>query len=549
MTNPYRLYGNLKILDMSKMDHVAQLRALLEPDYGSTHAVQSILFHMLGRDYAGHPDQCKSVIVEREYIDKEFASCYGRFYYRLFMNIPKRCTRLHFFSETIRRIDLANVESTDSYLGYVVVRPISVMPVGRTVLSPEITSRSDEFVLTQSTHEVNLAGSRLFVDGMSFIQQDGRVAACASAAAWMATDYLSQKYSLQSKSTIEITELATGYDFPRFRSTPGRGLTIPEISKSFTAMGYSPQTYDHPWPREARQTIYSCVESKIPAILALSFPEGHHSMVAIGHSFRSPKDPQLRKVDGKRKLTYYDNTEWVPEFIVHDDQGGLYGKLRILPLEDYVKDDKLTIDTGKLPLPPGVESNTNEVHCPIEVEFSYCDSKFVQSRGEKRIGNLFAIIAPLPPRVSLLPEDAMRKGYELLVVVNSLYKSPNLSGLVLRTYLESANNYKRSLMDRTDMSDWLRKFYRGKPMSKYIWITEISNKDLFDQSAPHERKMFGEIIMDSAASPFTPSFIALHVPGYLMTMDPDDTDYVTSLHKARNIPDDVPYSHALRVTK
>lgn len=551
MTDPYTLYSNLEILDMTKSDHVKRLQSYLEPEYGSTHAVQSILFNMLGCNLNGSASRCKTVIVENEYFDREFSSCYGRFYYHLFQNISKKCKRLHFFAEPVHQSDLLDLEGKDSYLGFVVLRPISATPIGRTVLTPQVKPKDEEFILTQTMYGVNLSGSRLFAKGMPFIQQDGRVAACASAALWMATDYLSAKYKIVGKSSIEITELATGYDFSKSRSTPGRGLTIPQMLTALNGMGYSPQLYDHPWTKEAKQTIYRCVESRIPALLALSFKEGHHSIVTIGHTFHSPATPELNteQITGGQQFTYYDNVQWLPEFIIHDDQGGLYGRLKILQLDDFrLKDTKTgelldEIDTGKLPLPLGVEPNIHEVHCPIEVTFSYRDPNFPKTR----IGNLFAVIVPMPPGVSLLAEDAARKAHELIIVANYLYDSPNLSEIVLRTYLISSNDYKESLKYRTDMPLWLRQFYRGKPMSRNIWITEISCKDLFDKRKPEDRKMFGEILLDSAASPYTPSFLALHVPGYIMTMNPEDTDYENALFRARNIPDDHPYSHSIRV--
>lgn len=554
MADRYELYTNLEVLDMTSAEHVEKLVSYLQPEYGSTHAVQSILYNMLGCDFSGGVSKCKTVIIENDYLDNEFSSCYGRFYYHLFKNISKTCRRLHFFAEPISQSDLPDLEGKKGYLGYVVIRPISAMPIGRTVLSPVVESQHKEFIITRGNYTVNLAGSKLSVNGMPFIQQDGRVAACASASLWMAASYLSPKYNLANKSSIEITELATGYDFTQSRSIPGRGLTIPQMLNSLSAMGYSPQLYDHPWPQEAKQTIYSCVESKIPALLALSFKEGHHSLVAIGHTFNSPKMPTLRteRLEIKKeehKFTYYDNIEWIPEFIVHDDQGGLYGRLRILPLEDFVVKDSETgkatdkIDVDKLPLPLGVEPSINEVHCPVEVEFSYCDPTF----SKRRLGNLFAIIVPMPPGVSLLAEDAGRKARELMVVTSVLYGSPQLSEIILRTYLDSSNDYKESLKYRDEMPTWLKQFYRGKPMSKYIWITEISKKDLFDKADVEDRKMVGEIIMDSAASPYTPSFIAIHVPGYVMAMNPEDTDYVESLVRAKNLSDDHPYAHATRV--
>jgi len=96
------------------------------------------------------------------------------------------------------------------------------------------------------------------------------------------------------------------------------------------------------------------------------------------------------------------------------------------------------------------------------------------------------------------------------------------------------------------MPEWLRLFYRGKPMPRHIWVTEISTRELFDKERSNERLMLGEIVMDSAASPFTPSFVTLHVPGYVMHMNPEHTDFVPSLQTALQLPDDQPYTHAVR---
>jgi hypothetical protein len=544
MPESFQLFKNLELLNLTKVQDIERLKKHLVPGFGSTNAVNNILYSMLSPSRT--TSVAKTVIVEKEYTDSEFMSCYTRFYCHLFSDTSKRCKRLHFFSDEIQPSDLNDLDGRESYLGFVVVRPITVMPIGRTVLAPMTSIDKDEFVTTQWSYKVNLSGSILSVSGAPFIQQDGRVAACASASLWMATNYLSSKYALTTRSTIEITELATGYDFSRQRSTPGRGLTIPQMVNALSSMGYSPQLYDHPWSKEAKQIIYSCVESKIPAILAVTFQEGHHSLIAIGHTFASPQSPPLNRIpiDGQGDLTYFDNTDWIPKFIIHDDQGSLYGRLQVLPIDNFLLPDGVTVDTNKLPIPSGVEPNINEVHCPIEVEHYY----YGHGSPDKRLGNIFAVIAPMPPGVSLLAEDAARKARELLIITNYLYNSPDLSNLVLRTYLESSNQYKESLKYRTDMPDWLRSFYRGKPMSKYVWITEISNKNLFDRKNINDRKMIGEVIMDSAASPFTPSFLAMHIPGYVMAMNPEDENYVEALRRARQLHDDHPYSHSVRVS-
>jgi len=533
---------------MTDPDDFTRLISLLEPGYPAVdYAMKSILDSMeIKIPPLEHP-RCQTVIIEKEYVDRDFASTYSRFYSHLFMDIHKRCIRVHFLSQPLGASDLIDLEGkSDAYLGYTVVRPTKALPLGRTVISANVRDPNAEFVLTKTEYSVNLSGSRLKIEGAPFIQQDGRCAACASAALWMATSYLSRKYDLPPKSTVEITELAAGYDFTTSRLMPPRGLTVPQMMSALSAMGYSPQLYDHPYPKEAKQTIYSYVESRIPVILAISLQYGNHAVVAIGNTFRTPTKPELAIIqveDSEQVITQYENSDWIPEFIIHDDQGGLYGRTHIMKWEDYVlDDDDKTIDTTKLPLPPGIEPTVSEVHCPIKLEYPY----LAPSLKQIQTANLFALIVPLPPGVSLLAEDARRKARELLILTNFLYNSPDLSNLVLRTYLTSSNEFKEKLKHKPQMHERLRAFYRGKPMSRHIWITEISTRELFDKERSDERLMLGEIIMDSAASPLTPSFITLHVPGYVMQMNPEDTKFVPCLQTALQLPGDQPYPHEVR---
>ena len=99
MADQYKLYANLGILHMTRSKDVEKLVSYLEPEYGSTYAVQSILYNMLGRGSNVGISKCKTVIIENDYVDSEFSSCYGRFYYHLFKNISRTCKRLHFFAE------------------------------------------------------------------------------------------------------------------------------------------------------------------------------------------------------------------------------------------------------------------------------------------------------------------------------------------------------------------------------------------------------------------------------------------------------------------
>src|SRR6185503_9327187 len=47
------------------------------------------------------PYECKSVIVESDYVDKDYQDEHAAFYCKAFKKYPPRCVRLHFFGQTI----------------------------------------------------------------------------------------------------------------------------------------------------------------------------------------------------------------------------------------------------------------------------------------------------------------------------------------------------------------------------------------------------------------------------------------------------------------
>ena len=131
MANGFQLYPNIEILSMSDPNDVARLISYLNPEYGVDYAMQSILDCLEIRIPPLERPRCQTTVIEREYVDRDFASCYTRFYSHLFMDIQKRCIRAHFFSEPLGASDLADLEAKGSaYLGYTVLRPTKALPLG-----------------------------------------------------------------------------------------------------------------------------------------------------------------------------------------------------------------------------------------------------------------------------------------------------------------------------------------------------------------------------------------------------------------------------------
>jgi hypothetical protein len=86
--------------------------------------------------------QAKTIIVEYDYTDRDYLDDFAAYYVRCFQSYERRCKRVHFFSTIINEVIIKNIirnESSDgelcnSYLGFVVARPLPDAIIGRTVL-------------------------------------------------------------------------------------------------------------------------------------------------------------------------------------------------------------------------------------------------------------------------------------------------------------------------------------------------------------------------------------------------------------------------------
>ena len=96
------------------------------------------------KDYLGSSDiDAKTIVIESDYISKDFLHDYVSYYALCFENYPKFCNRVHFFKNSFtivqfRKAILSKKESQadfwENYIGFIVVKPIPVTTIGYTVL-------------------------------------------------------------------------------------------------------------------------------------------------------------------------------------------------------------------------------------------------------------------------------------------------------------------------------------------------------------------------------------------------------------------------------
>jgi hypothetical protein len=120
------------------------LAIALSNNYTSPSAVLNKDHFIYFSDYLGVDGLfAKTIIIESDYISKDYLHDYATYYAFCFENYPKFCKRVHFFSNeftldyfqsVLIDVDNANTDFWSSYLGFIVVKPIPTKNIGYTVL-------------------------------------------------------------------------------------------------------------------------------------------------------------------------------------------------------------------------------------------------------------------------------------------------------------------------------------------------------------------------------------------------------------------------------
>lgn len=190
------MVSNFELLDLEQPDGLSRLVAFFNSLSEQGTRPSSEIVRLIRRQ------KCRSIIIERNYIDKDYKDEFAHFYSLTLKPHKGVCTRLHFFSCKLSGSDFSRLGSlNEHYIGYCIVRPTSGFRVSRTVIRPfEEGIGNSYFVLCKAQYEANIKGQKLVVEGAPFIQQDTQVAACAQASLWMALRYMSKKIGLPVKN-------------------------------------------------------------------------------------------------------------------------------------------------------------------------------------------------------------------------------------------------------------------------------------------------------------------------------------------------------------
>jgi len=292
---------------------------------------------------------CRSVLVERYYIDRDHMEDHSVFYSRSLHAYENWCQRVHFFSEEpdfveselarLLQVGRARFESECSnfskkyYCGFSVIKPLSGSPVGRTVLLPYGPTKSDsslrDFPCVRP-YKAHVLGVELTVHGLGFQQQDLGVSACATTAIWSSLQQFRAFEDIGTAMPAQITKLASQHALPFGRSMPSEGLSVDQMCMAIEGLGMAPSLLRASQFETARSYIYSATRSGFTPVLILKMKEAPplcHAVAVVGLNVRTQRP--FGSFIGNVQAGTDDQSVKLIGLYVHDDRNGPYLRANI----------------------------------------------------------------------------------------------------------------------------------------------------------------------------------------------------------------------------
>ena len=135
-----------KWITLDSSSDFAKLASLTLPEYNGARVVKKLAKDML--------KAVKAVLIEYQYIDKDYRSTYYNFYAKKGLQYGGDCVRLHFFDNQVTfnqkafTLRCKKGELDSHYFGYMVLRPTTIATIGRSVRSPDVRRGAAKFIIT-----------------------------------------------------------------------------------------------------------------------------------------------------------------------------------------------------------------------------------------------------------------------------------------------------------------------------------------------------------------------------------------------------------------
>lgn len=398
-------------------------------------------------DYFGELS-AKTMVVENHYVDQHYLDDFAGYYVGCFNEYERFCIRIHFFDQVFSSENFENLlaggvtsiteeSMQDSYLGFVVVKPLPATIIGRTCLRTYPTGQR-QFPITRDYHAC-LFGIDLTVRSIAFQEQDTVAAACATSALWSAFHCTGSVFHHYIPSPVEITKASKVGSAELTRLLPSKGLSYSELAQGIRAVGLEALIV----PSEANQrvlssTLYAYLKAKIPIVLGVQLLNkkvvGLHAVTVTGFSLE--EDFQFEGDDGFRL-----RSDRMNKLYAHDDQVGPFARMSFDQVE--VSDKTILI----------LNTSFGGVGTHVAVP------QLMVIPVDKNIRIPFDTIC-----------DTVREFNESLTGLRAADLLPLNGSVEWDIYLSSVNDFKRATFSRDDLSRELKTSILLKSLPKFIWV-------------------------------------------------------------------------------
>ena len=303
---------------------------------------------------------CSWIVIEGNYIDRDYLDDYANYYAKCFRPYDRFCKRLHFFRDFDEEgflkyakfgegpLDLNELQ--EKYLGFCVVKPLPVTRIGRTLLTtyPDTVIEGPEqdglrSIRCLDDHTSHIGGFNLKVKSLPFQEQDSVTAACATSAIWSTLQCTARRFSYYAPTPFEITKSATMY-FQEARPFPNTGLNVSQVCRAIISTGLEPDINEYLDPfKEERvpknillASCYSYLRAGLPVIALVTLEDiGEHAVTLTGYRIDEKAKPwdEMNYVHGK-DYGFYLRGSRISQFYGHDDQFGPFAKMGVVVPDD-----------------------------------------------------------------------------------------------------------------------------------------------------------------------------------------------------------------------
>ncbi len=428
-------------------------------------------------EYLSSPDiKARTLVIEENYISKDFLDGYSSYYAYCYERYPKNCRRVHFFSKRFNSSDLSqqiledNQDFWNGYLGFIVVKPIPITVIGLTILRTYANESQPRIFWGTRDYEVHFFGKKLKVNSLAFQEQDSVIAACATTAIWSMLSKASLDFYTTLKSPSRITRDADTVSSDGSRLFPNKGLNLLQICQAIVNSGLVSEVKrgnvkyneEHGYVVSGsylRKILNAYSAIGIPIILVIKVPiganYGAHAITVSGF-----KQKKLEPSQPKNDITWY--SENIEKIYAHDDQWGPFARITFL--------------------------NEKEI-----------ENHWTKSDAKTRPTLVQNIIVPVFPKIRISYENIEAIVLGLDVILRLFFGNQIISDLVWDIKIHYTQKHKEAIKHST-LTKAAKIKRLTRPYPKYVWVANcyVANQILmefvFDATGVHNAMLGLDVI-------------------------------------------------------